>query len=139
MSKRATRTQSLKPNNLIDIIKKYMNKALNEVVVRRSISALYFALFNYWSAKAFEKGERGRGTLQDSFSLSKFHSDIRTLGLDPYIKLIYEGRVAVNHYTLNPTKAKIYNGHKEYDINIKIDKNYLNKILKASEVLLKKI
>ena len=135
MHKGATRTQALRPKKLLDLVIKAINKNidLDEVIIRRLISALYFALFNYWSAKAYESGERGAGELKDSFKYSYFHGTIRERGWDPYIKLFNESRVAVDHYTLNPTIATIYNGYKVY---IKIDRNLLNKVLKASIELL---
>ena len=138
MSQGAGRARALRPEKILIITKDFLrkNRDLDEVLIRRLISSLYFSLFNYWSAKVFEAGRRGAGKLMDSFKYSEFHGDIRVRGLDPYIKLIHEARVAVDHYTLNPTIVTIYNG---YTIQISIDKNCLINVLKASETILKLI
>lgn len=78
---------------------------LSEVVIRRAISAVYFALFNYWSLKSYLKGLRGNGPLRDSFWFSTFNEYLLKQGLDYAVYTIYLYRVAADHYTLNPTKV----------------------------------
>ena len=74
-------------------------------MIRRIISAVYFALFNYWSLKSYLKGMRGNGPLMDSFWFSTFHEYLLELGLDYAVYTIYLYRVTADHYTLNPTKV----------------------------------
>ena len=78
---------------------------LSEVVIRRAISAVYFALFNYWSLKSYLKGLRGNGPLRDSFWFSTFNEYLLKQGLDYAVYTIYLYRVAADHYALNPTKV----------------------------------
>ncbi|RLF03637.1 MAG: hypothetical protein DRK00_08580 [Thermoprotei archaeon] len=81
-----------------------------EVYVRRALSALYFSLFNYWMAKKYDRGERGLGPKQDSFKYGDFHGELLDKALDAQIVYLFSLRVASDHYALNPTIIKIYNG-----------------------------
>ncbi|MCD6469437.1 hypothetical protein J7L29_01395 [Candidatus Bathyarchaeota archaeon] len=107
MSRGSSRATILDPSALISLIKKLYeaDKIKNEVLLRRSISALYFALFNYWSAKMYDAGKRGSGQYKDSWRLRDFTSEMLQKGLDPQVRVLYGYRVAVDHYTLNPTIA----------------------------------
>ncbi len=100
--------EELNPRRLLEyfmrIIKNERYK-LNEVVIRRIISAVYFALFNYWSLKSYLKGLSGNGPLRDSFWFSTFNKHLLEQGLDYAVYTIYLYRVAVDHYTLNPAKV----------------------------------
>jgi hypothetical protein len=96
----------LKPHEVFDLVEKLIEKhggTLNEVIMRRVISALYLSLFNYWTEKAYTKGRRGRGPCQDWFNYSDFHKDLSSVGLDSAIFTLYLHRVAADHYALNPT------------------------------------
>jgi len=94
----------------VDFVEEFLKKGKvrDEVFIRRALSALYFALFNYWSAKRYEAGKRGKGPYQDSFLYSEFHQDLLSKGLDAQILLLYTYRIAVDHYTLNPTVIRVY-------------------------------
>lgn len=100
--------EKLNPRKLLEYFMRMLKSErhkLNEVVIRRIISAVYFALFNYWSLKSYLKGLRGNGPLQDSFWFSTFNEHLLKQGLDYAVYTIYLYRVAVDHYTLNPTKV----------------------------------
>ncbi|MFP3233858.1 MAG: hypothetical protein RXR08_09265 [Sulfolobaceae archaeon] len=105
--------------------------------MRRIISAVYFSLFNYWSIKNICKGNKGKGNNNDSFPHTQFIQDLASSGLDPQIYLLYVYRVAVNHYTLNPTEVTLtshpYKGRTQ---DVKIDENILRKILESAKDVL---
>jgi hypothetical protein len=50
----------LDPQKLFSVIEDAINRGCvaEEVLIRRAISAIYFALFNYWAEKRYGKGER---------------------------------------------------------------------------------
>ena len=100
--------EKLNPRRLLEYFRRMLENEkhrLDEVVIRRIISAVYFALFNYWSLKSYLKGLRGSGPFRDSFWFSMFNEHLLKQGLDYAIYTIYLYRVAVDHYTLNPTKV----------------------------------
>lgn len=126
--------EPLNPRKLIDYFANLRNQnELDEVTIRRIISAVYFALFNYWSLKSYTRGSRGGGPLGDSFSFSKFHEHLLKQGLDYAVYTIYLYRVAVDHYTLNPTKvaltSKPWRGQAK---EVKIDEAALDKVLESA-------
>jgi len=99
--------EKLNPRKLLEYFVKILKDrryTSNEVIIRRIISAVYFALFNYWSLKSYLRGLRGDGPLKDSFWFSTFNEHLLKQGLDYAVYTIYLYRVAVDHYTLNPTK-----------------------------------
>jgi len=53
--------------------------------------------------------KKGKGPLQDLYTYEDFHRDLLNKGLDREIIYLYTCRVAADHYTLNPTKIKIFN------------------------------
>ena len=81
------------------------------------------------------KGNKGYNN--DSFPHTQFIQDLASSGLDPQIYLLYVYRVAVDHYTLNPTKVTLtshpYKGRTQ---NVKIDDNILRKILESAKDVL---
>ena len=77
--------------------------ALNEVFIRRIVSAVFFALFNYWALKSYIKGRRGDGPYGDSFRLLTFFEDLLSKGFDYAVYPLFLYRVGANHYVLNPT------------------------------------
>ncbi len=85
MQESASNPERLNPRQLIDYLKQFAtNKkaALNEVFIRRIISAVFFALFNYWALRSYIKGKRGDGPYEDSFRLSIFFEDLLSKGYD---------------------------------------------------------
>jgi hypothetical protein len=120
--------EELNPRKLLEYftrIVKSRSHELDEVVVRRIISAVYFALFNYWSLKSYLKGMRGGGPLRDSFWFSTFNEHLLKQGLDYAVYTLYLYRVAADHYALNPTKVVLTSKpwkdvEKEVEINDKV-------------------
>ena len=125
----------LKPHKLLNYFESLLSNSLDEVFIRRIISAVYFSsLFNYWSIKNICKGNKGKGNNNDSFPHTQFIQDLASSGLDPQIYLLYVYRVAVDHYTLNPTKVTLtshpYKGRTQ---DVKINENILRKILESAK------
>jgi hypothetical protein len=102
---------ALNPTKFIEFVEEAISKELSildEVVLRRFISALYFSLFNYWAEKSYVRGRRGRGgPCQDSFSYSEFHVYLSQKQLDDAAHFLFLYRVAADHYTLNPTYVRL--------------------------------
>lgn len=132
--------ERLNPRQLIDYLKQVIvdkRDSLNEVFIRRIISAIFFALFNYWAIKNYAKGNRGNGPYGDSFKLSTFFEDLVNKGLDHAIYPIFLYRVAADHYVLNPTRVELLTRPwKSLQENIEINYEVLDKLLRlAYEVL----
>ena len=131
--------ESLNLRRIIEYFKDILNRSgeLDEPVIRRIISATYFALFNYWSLKSYLKGQRGHGPLSDSFWFSTFHEHLLRQGLDYAIYAIYLYRVAADHYALNPTRVVLI-GKPWKDMEVEIDINHisLEKVLEAADDIL---
>ncbi len=110
MSRGNPRTVTLNPLPVISTIENYFNegKLTEEVYIRRALSALFLALFNYWSAKKYESGSRGKGHYQDRWTYTEFVNDMLSKGLDPQIIHLVKFRVAADHYTLNPTFVEVH-------------------------------
>ena len=135
----AERIKKLDPRDLIAVLSRLVSKhGGSEVFVRRVISAVYFALFNYWSAKVYCRGmRRGRGPRQDSFPYSLFHEELVENGLDRDIYALYVYRVAADHYTLNPTKVRLYDKIWKGKIeDVLLDEEAVRRILEAATNIL---
>lgn len=114
MSGSASRATTLNPSAIISLIENQYKtgKLRDEVYIRRAISALYFALFNYWSAKKYDSGIQGKGPHRDRWSLNEFNQEMLSKGLDAEIYFLYLCRVAADHYTLNPTIVELWDFQK---------------------------
>ena len=110
MSSGPSRAKALKPDDFFRFIEKLLDTSYveDEVFIRRAVSALYLALFNYWAACRFEEGRRGRSPYQDCFRYSEFHADLLKKRLDHYLIVLLTYRVAADHYALNPTIIEVY-------------------------------
>lgn len=110
MSEIPSKVSDLDPQSLILKIEEfyYRGELNNEIYIRRAISALYFSLFNYWSAIMYNFGKRGKGPQQDSWSHTEFFNFLLSHGLESKIYPLHVLRVAVDHYTLNPAKIKLF-------------------------------
>ena len=132
--------EKLNPRKLLEYfieISKNRRHVLDEVMIRRIISAVYFALFNYWSLKSYLKGMRGNGPLRDSFWFSTFHEHLLRQGLDYALYTIYLYRVAADHYTLNPTKVVLTSKPwKEDERKIEINDAALKIVLESAHDIL---
>lgn len=128
--------ERLNPRRLLEYFMKILRNGRHlsdEVVIRRIISAAYFALFNYWSLKSYFKGIRGNGPLRDSFWFSAFNEHLLKQGLDYAVYTIYLYRVAVDHYTLNPTKVVLSSKPwKEEEKEVEIDDAALEMVLESA-------
>ena len=101
----------LKPHKLLNYFESLLSNSLDEVFIRRIISAVYFSLFNYWSMKNICKGNKGKGDNNDSFPHTQFIQDLASSGLDPQIYLSY-GQSTQNKRT-NKTKYYKRKGNKQ--------------------------
>lgn len=133
MQEGASEPERLNPRRFIDYLKRFViNKGtvLDEVFVRRAISALFFALFNYWGLKIYVKGKREDGPYGDSFRLQTFFEDLLSNGLDYAVYPIFLYRVSADHYVLNPTRVVLlsrpWKGTQE---NVEINYNVLVTLL----------
>jgi len=136
MHESSSDTERLNPRRFIDHLKHVVSSreiVLDEVFVRRAISALFFSLFNYWAIKSYARGKRGNGPLRDSFPLSAFFEDLLRSGLDYAIYPLFVYRVGADHYTLNPTTvvliSKPWKGRQE---NVNISYSVLEKLIELS-------
>ena len=146
MSRGIARVNILNPTELIKRIEEILTSKgkIEEIVIRRFISALYFAVFNFWAAKHFSKNNRGRGPNQDNFEFSEFHRELLKVGLDPEVVTLFQYRVAVDHYIMNPTSIHVFNpeivqmlGRKK--IALKIDLLALHRVLESSKTIVSHI
>jgi len=134
----------LNPHHFINWIESLIRKGRikDEVAIRRVISAIYFALFNYWARKRYDMESRAGGPLGDCFRYSQFHSELLRKGLDAEIILLYTYHVAVDHYTLNPTIIRIFDrALKKLGrvFRCKITSGILTKIIQAARNILAQI
>jgi len=106
----ASRASALSPDRFLRFVERMVGegKIVDEVFARRFISALFFALLNYWAAKQWDSGSRGKGPKQDSFPHTSFVRDMLSRGLDRPIIFIYLRRVLADHYVLNPTVVRVW-------------------------------
>ena len=104
------RAASLSPDRFLRFVKELVRegKIADEVFARRFMSALFFALFNYWAARRWDSGSRGRGPRQDRFPYTLFVRDMLSRGLDRPIMFIYLRRTLADHYVLNPTIVRVW-------------------------------
>ncbi|MBX8637866.1 MAG: hypothetical protein KIY11_05865 [Thermoplasmata archaeon] len=135
------RIAELDPNSYLASITKRVTTFSSEVELRRTISAIYFCLFNYWAAKAYARGERGPQE-EDGFSFSKFSSVLAQNNLGRELITIHSFRTAVDHHILNPANFPIGDqtvrkllgsGTRQ---NISIDTAALNRILSSANAIL---
>jgi len=128
--------EKLNPRKLLKYFMELSKDRANvsdEVVIRRIISSVYFALFNYWSLKTYLKGLRGNGPFRDSFSFKAFNEDLLKQGLDYAVFTIYSRRVAEDHYTLNPTKVELTSQPwNKVKIEVKINDVVLERVLNSA-------
>jgi len=135
----------MNPSKFIQKLKEFVvskNYELDEVFIRRAISALYFSLFIFWANKKyFLENRPGQGSNQDYFPFRMFLQDMISSALDREIIFLHVYRVASDHYALNPTIVKIYGEEKRIigkkKIEVKIDREALKKAIDSAEEILK--
>ena len=72
--------KGLNPRAFISALR--VNRANGEVSLRRTVSAPFFSLFNYWTLKHYLKGNRGQGPMGHWFSITDFTEFLYSRGLD---------------------------------------------------------
>ena len=100
----------LNPRQYFDFLNQVINenKVIGCVFVRRVISSIFYALFNYWGAKRYKSGKKGSGPNGDSYRLDDFFKELSGKGLGYAIYEIFVHRVAADHYVLNPNRISIW-------------------------------
>jgi len=142
MPRGASRASSLKPEHFLEFIEEMIRegKIKDKVFARRLVSALFFALFNYWAAKQWDSGARGKGPRQDHFPYTLFVKNMLDKGLDRSIIFIYLHRTMADHYVLNPTVVRIWEKElpiPEERVPVSLKPRDLTVALKAAKELLK--
>jgi len=83
MPPRTSRRRSLNPTAFIDLAEKIISSNhVNETILRRIISGLYFSLFNYWAFTRFYRGKKGKGPRQDKYPQHEFYLDMIDKGAE---------------------------------------------------------
>jgi hypothetical protein len=129
----------LDPQGFLRIIEKVAKSdRVDEVIIRRAISAIYFAFFNYWAEKRYGKGVRGTGIYGDAFSYTDFHIDMVSKGLEKEMFILYLYRVAVDHYTLNPTYVTLTSSpwKRLRPVKVRIGMERLREVIDAAKKVL---
>ncbi len=102
-------TNKLDPAPFIELVELYLSRdKLDEVLIRRFISGLYYCIFNYWGLKKYLANKRGGGSRQDKFSLDDLYCDLLSKNMDKKLIILLYYRVAADHHVLNPTIAEVY-------------------------------
>ena len=139
MHERIDRIKELDPH----IILKCINTGeTNEVLIRRYMSAMYMALFNYWAAKEYYNGKNmhkvGKSGEDDDFQQTEFEESMLGRGVDREIKTLSIYRNACDHRIKNPAMgirppAGIRNN------NVPINNNSLKKVFFSFNTLLNQL
>lgn len=139
MPRSTPRATALNPSAIISLIEKQVREkeVRGEVFIRRAISTLYFVLFNYWAAKKYDSGKRGKGPYQDQWPLKEFNSEMLYQGLDAQIIFLYSQRVAADHYALNPTKIELWDFSKKIKIGSSINVDNLKRGIECAKEIYK--
>ena len=134
---------TLDPTRFIELVEKVISEEpgiLNEVTLRRFISALYFSLFNYWAEKSYVRGKRGKGgPCQDSFRYYEFHVYLSQRQLDNAAHFLFLYRVAADHYVLNPTYVNLQDRLWKGVYYVELNYNSLKRAIELSKEVLKAI
>ncbi len=125
------RVTQLDPTDFFDnislFVKEHVNE-LGEVYIRRIISSLFLALFNFWGCKRkYVKKELGTKTNQDYYSFGMFIRELLENGYDAEIISLYLYRTAADHYIDNPTTIEIQDKWVSKKLSTKKTKVSLNK------------
>ena len=129
------RAHQLNPANFLKLAENILKQhPQDEPTHRKLASALYYAIFNYWSALKHDQGIPGKGPKQDSYPYKQFHQELLQKALDSQLILIYTLRVTADHYTLNPTTIKLYNLQKQ--LETQITHQIIHQALKAAHEIL---
>ena len=115
----------------------------SEVLLRRAISSLYLALFNYWAKLCYKTGKRGKGPLKDKFSYSDFHKNLLMVGLGVELAYLYSLRVVADHYACKSTKIMVWDKIMREilgeEVGVTIDCNAFRRALETATHILEAI
>lgn len=122
------------------IILKWINTGeTNEVLIRRYMSAMYMALFNYWVAKEYNKGLNthtiGKSREDDDFLQTEFEDCMRGNKVDREIKTLSVYRNACDHRIKNPAKGIMF-PRGIINVDVPINNNSLKKVYISFQSLL---
>lgn len=141
MRQSPTDPERLNPRQLIEFLRQFKASTglhVDEVLVRRIISALFFAVFNYWAAKSYAKGKRGTGPNGDCLPYSMFLQEMLQAGLEYVIYPLYLYRVSADHYALNPTVVELTSKpFRGVRVEVKLSYEVVDKLLELVHDVLK--
>lgn len=125
------------------IILKWINTGeTNEVLIRRYISAMYMALFNYWVAKEYNNGlnthTTGKSREDDDFLQIEFEGCMLGKKVDREIRTLAVYRNACDHRIKNPAQGIMFPGGKRND-DVQINNNSLKKVYVSFQGLLENL
>jgi hypothetical protein len=114
----------------------------DEVSIRRQISAIYMALFNYWVSIRYymheEKGKGGRG-VDDDFTLVQFDKALNSMNLQRECVYLSVSRNSVDHRIKNPAEKVYLPATSTNYTEIKIDINRLARCKESATNVLEKL
>ena len=134
MSSGSDRVEILEPSIMLCSIN---IEETNEVLIRRYISAMYMALFNYWCAIEYSKGrnhKRGRSYQDDDIQMGEFKKCMLGKGVDREIETLSIYRVACDHRVKNPAAGLKFSEGVNRDFHI--NNNSLKKVYNSFKTLL---
>ncbi|WP_457751707.1 hypothetical protein [Thermococcus sp.] len=145
MSERNGRVNELDPTEFFNKIQAFVkenHEELSEVYIRRIISSLFLALFNFWACKRKYIDKRtGRKSNQDYYPFSMFFEELLQKGFDAQIIALYKFRTAADHYIENPTIIEVQGetlvnqlGKK---VKVTLNRDNLEKSIEAAQDILK--
>ena len=102
------RIKALSPSILVNHID---INATDEVVIRRLISAMYMALFNYWCAIEYKnnpkKHKHGKSRQDDDFTYKEFEKCLAVKAMNNDIETLSIYRIACDHRMNNPAEVEL--------------------------------
>lgn len=125
------------------IILKWINTGeTNEVLIRRYISAMYMALFNYWVAKEYNNGlnthTTGKSREDHDFLQIEFEGCMLGKKVDREIRTLAVYRNACDHRIKNPAQGIMFPRGKRND-DVQINNNSLKKVYVSFQGLLENL
>jgi hypothetical protein len=101
------RIKTLTPDVIIDFID---IEATDEVIIRRFVSAMYMALFNYWCAIEYKnnpgKHKLGKSKQNDDFTYIEFEKCMAVKARNEDIETLSAYRIACDHRINNPAEVR---------------------------------
>jgi hypothetical protein len=136
LHERFDRIKELDPNIILTCIN---TGETNEVLIRRYMSAMYMALFNYWAAKEYNNGKNrhrvGKSGEDDDFKQTELEESMLGIGVHREIKTLSIYRNACDHRIENPARGIRPPAGIKND-NVPINNNSLKKVFLSFNTLL---